>query len=206
MSGAVPSLRVDLQLISKMVAPGSRVLDVGCGDGALLQHLWKTKEVDGRGIEISQAGVNACVRNGLSVIQGDADTDLKDYPSDAFDYVILSQTLQATHNPRTVLDHMARIGRRSIVSFPNFGYWRVRFGLLFGGRMPVTENLPNQWYDTPNIHFCTIRDFVALGREMDLHVERGLALNGEGRPLSLDPAGGLANLLAVQAVFLLRRS
>ena len=101
-----------------MVEPSSRVLDVGCGDGALLQHLWKSKEVDGRGIELSQAGVNACVRNGLSAIQGDADTDLKNYPSDAFDYVILSQTLQATHNPRTVLDHMARIGRRSIVSFP----------------------------------------------------------------------------------------
>ncbi len=206
MNGPASSIRVDLQLIADMVAPGSRVLDVGCEDGALLQYLWKTKEVDGRGIELSQAGVNACVRNGLSVIQGDADKDLADYPSDAFDYVILSQTLQATHNPRTVLDHMARIGKRSIVSFPNFGYWRVRFSLFFGGRMPVTKNLPSQWYDTPNIHFCTIRDFVVLGREMNLHVERGLALNGDGRPLRLDPAGILANLLAEQAVFLLRRS
>jgi methionine biosynthesis protein MetW len=206
MNGPASSIRVDLQLIADMVAPGSRVLDVGCEDGALLQYLWKTKEVDGRGIELSQAGVNACVRNGLSVIQGDADKDLADYPSDAFDYVILSQTLQATHNPRTVLDHMARIGKRSIVSFPNFGYWRVRVSLFFGGRMPVTKNLPNQWYNTPNIHFCTIRDFVVLGREMNLHVERGLALNGDGRPLRLDPSGILANLLAEQAVFLLRRS
>lgn len=206
MNGPAPSIRVDLQLIAEMVEPGSRVLDVGCENGALLQHLWKSKGVDGRGLELSQAGVNACVRNGLSVIQGDADTDLKDYPSDAFDYVILSQTLQATHNPRAVLDHMARIGKRSIVSFPNFGFWRVRTSLFFGGRMPITENLPHQWYDTPNIHFCTIRDFVILGREMNLLVERGLALNGEGRPLGLDPAGAVANLMAVQAVFLLRRS
>jgi methionine biosynthesis protein MetW len=205
MNGTTPSIRVDLQLIAGMVEAGSRVLDVGCGDGALLQHLWKAKEVDGRGIELSQAGVNACVRNGLSVIQGDADTDLKDYPSDAFDYVILSQTLQATYNPRIVLDHMARIGRRSIVSFPNFGYWRVRLSLAWSGRMPVTENLPHQWYDTPNIHFCTIRDFVALAREMNLHVERGLALDGNGRPMGVNATGALANIMAEQAVFLLRR-
>ncbi|MCK5276510.1 MAG: methionine biosynthesis protein MetW [Alphaproteobacteria bacterium] len=206
MNGVVPSIRVDLQLIADMVEPSSSVLDVGCGDGALLQYLWKTKGVDGRGIELSQAGVNASVRNGLSVIQGDADTDLKDYPSDAFDYVILSQTLQATHNPRTVLDNMARIGRRSIVSFPNFGYWRVRMSLAWSGRMPVTENLPHQWYDTPNIHFCTIRDFVTLARDMNLHVERGLALNGKGRPMGVNATGALANILAEQAVFLLRRA
>ena len=206
MNGVVPSIRVDLQLIADMVELSSSVLDVGCGDGALLQYLWKTKGVDGRGIELSQAGVNASVRNGLSVIQGDADTDLKDYPSDAFDYVILSQTLQATHNPRTVLDNMARIGRRSIVSFPNFGYWRVRMSLAWSGRMPVTENLPHQWYDTPNIHFCTIRDFVALARDMNLHVERGLALNGKGRPMGVNATGALANILAEQAVFLLRRA
>jgi methionine biosynthesis protein MetW len=206
MNGSTSSIRVDLQLIAEMVEPSSRVLDVGCGDGELLQHLWKTKGIDGRGIELSQAGVNACVRNGLSVIQGDADTDLKDYPSDAFDYVILSQTLQATWNPRTVLDHMARIGRRSIVSFPNFGYWRVRMSLALNGRMPVTDNLPHHWYDTPNIHFCTIRDFVALAEDMNLHVERGLALNGVGRPMGVTATGALANILAEQAVFLLRRA
>jgi len=204
-NGPAPSIRVDLQLIAGMVARGSRVLDVGCGDGELLQYLWKTKGVDGRGIELSQAGVNACVRNGLSVIQGDADADLKNYPSDAFDYVILSQTLQATYNPRTVLDHMARIGKRLIVSFPNFGYWRVRVSLFFQGRMPVTQNLPDQWYETPNIHFCTIRDFVTLARDMTLTVEHGLALDGGGQPLKLDPTGALANLCAEQALFLLHR-
>ena len=148
-----------------MVEPGSRVLDVGCGDGALLALLRDRRGVDGRGIELSREGVSDCLAKGLPVIQGDADTDLADYPDDAFDYVILSQTIQATRQPRVVLEHLLRIGRRAIVSFPNFGHWRVRFELALRGRMPVTENLPYSWYDTPNIHFCTIRDFVELCRD-----------------------------------------
>ena len=136
------------------------MLDVGCGDGALLDYLVHAKGVDGRGVEISQAGVNACVTHGLSVIQGNADTDLKDYPSDAFDYIVLSQTLQATRKPHQVLKQLVRIGRHAIVSFPNFGHWRVRWQLLTRGRMPMTDSMPLQWFDTPNIHFCTILDFM----------------------------------------------
>ena len=138
------------------------MLDVGCGDGELLRLLAETTDVDARGVEISQQGVNDCVARGLSVVQGDADVDLADYPDDGFDYVILSQTLQATRNPRQVLEQMLRIGKRAIVSFPNFGHWRIRWQLGLRGRMPVTENLSYAWYETPNIHLCSIRDFVTL--------------------------------------------
>src|SRR5215467_6297972 len=165
-SPASGELRRDLRLIAEMIEPGSRVLDIGCGDGALLASLARQKGVDGRGMELSQSGVNACVRHGLSVIQGDADHDLEDYPSDAFDYVVLSQTLQATHQPKRVLEHLVRIGRRAIVSFPNFGHWRIRWGVLTEGRMPVTPALAHPWYETPNIHLCTILDFVALCDEL----------------------------------------
>ena len=153
--------RGDHLLIAGMVEPGSRVLDVGCGDGELLQLL-ESRGIDGRGIELSREGVNRCVARGLAVVQGDADTDLVNYPNDAFDYVILSQTLQATRQPRVVLENLLRIGRSAIVSFPNFGFWKMRQQLLVGGHMPRTENLPATWYDTPNIHFCTIKDFVQL--------------------------------------------
>ncbi len=199
------SLRVDLRMIADMVEPGSRVLDVGCGEGALLDWLGKEKNVDGRGIELSMAGVSAAVSHGLSVIQGDADTDLKDYPSGAFDYVILSQTLQATYEPRTVLSHMLRIGRRAIVSFPNFGHWRVRLHLLLNGTMPVTDTLAYDWYDTPNIHFCTVRDFVDLCRELGITVERSIALDRDGKAMLLPGWAGAANLFADQGLFMLSR-
>jgi methionine biosynthesis protein MetW len=199
------SSRIDLVRVAEMVEPHSRVLDVGCGDGALLRLLAETREVDGRGIELSQRGVNDCVAAGLSVIQGDADTDLADYPDDAFDYVILSQTLQATRQPRVVMEHMLRIGRRAIVSFPNFGHWRIRAQIAFKGRMPVTENLSHSWYDTPNIHFCTIRDFVALTRQIKARIETSVALNGQGYPLQVNLPWWAWNLLGEQAVFLLRR-
>jgi methionine biosynthesis protein MetW len=171
-------IRADLQVIADMVAPETRVLDIGCADGSLLEHLLHHKQVTGRGIELSQAGVNACVSRGLSVIQGDADTDLTDFPPGAFDFVILSQTLQATRDPHHVLSQLVRIGRRAVVSFPNFGNWRVRLSLLALGRMPVTHSLPEKWYETPNIHLCTIRDFLALAREL------GITVTGAARTVS----------------------
>jgi methionine biosynthesis protein MetW len=199
------SARVDLLVVAGMVAANTRVLDIGCGDGALLRLLADERGVDARGIELSQRGVNDCVAKGLSVIQGDADTDLIDYPDDSFDYVILSQTLQATRNPRRVLEQMLRIGRRAIVSFPNFGHWRIRAQLIFRGRMPVTENLPLAWYETPNIHFCTIRDFVALVDEVDARIERAVALDSAGAPMRVSAPWWVWNMFGEQAVFLLER-
>ena len=199
------NLRGDLQIVADMVQPGGRLLDVGCGDGALLDHLIHEKGVDGRGIELSMQGVNACVSHGLSVIQGDADTDLNDYPDGAFDYVVLSQTLQATRAPRDVLGNMLRIGRRAIVSFPNFGHWRVRGSLMFGGRMPVTNALPHHWFDSPNIHSCTIKDFIQLCAELGIVIERSVALNHRGARRRIRSNVAFTNLAGEQAVFLLTR-
>jgi methionine biosynthesis protein MetW len=206
MSAVSTSIRVDLQLIADMIEPGSRVLDVGCGDGTLLDYLAEFKQVDGRGIELSSDGVNACVSAGLSVIQGDADTDLFDYPDRAFDYVVLSQTLQAMRAPKTTLRQLLRIGNHAIVSMPNFAHWRLRWRLLTEGRMPTTDTLPHAWYDSPNIHLCTIRDFVALCRELDARIERGLFLDPLGTPRRLGPGLTLANILGEQAVFMLSKN
>src|SRR5690242_1021535 len=175
--------RIDLVLVAEMVERGAKVLDVGCGDGELLRILSESRGVDGRGIELSREGVNECVAKGLAVVQGDADTDLGNYPDDAFDYVILSQTLQATRHPRLVLEHMLRIGRHAIVSFPNFGHWQVRLQVGFGGEMPNTANLPYAWWDSPNIHFCTIKDFRHLCAATGAKIDQGVALNAWGRAL-----------------------
>jgi methionine biosynthesis protein MetW len=199
------SHRVDHLLIAEMVESGSRVLDVGCGDGALLQLLTETKAIDGRGMELERDRVNACVTRGLSVIQGDADRDLADYPDQAFDYAILSLTIQATRHPKTVLQNLLRIGRHAIVSFPNFGHWRIRMELLLTGRMPQTENLPDPWYVSPNGHLCTIKDFADLVGLVDAEVEEAVAFNTSGRRLPMRRSISLQNLLGEKAVFRLRK-
>jgi methionine biosynthesis protein MetW len=199
------NLRPDLVRIAEMVAPGSRVLDVGCGDGALLQYLAEEKRVDARGLELGQAGVNACVARGLSVVQGDADTDLQDYPDAAFDYAILSQTIQATRSPQAVLGQLLRISRATIVSFPNFGYWKIRVSIALGGRMPVTRALSNAWFETPNIHLCSIADFVALTQSMGVKIERALALSEDGNARELIAPGGWDNLTAEGAILMLAK-
>ncbi len=193
-------LRPDLAIIAEHVDAGARILDIGCGDGALMAALRDGKQVDARGIEIDVANVSAAMARGLSVVQGDADVDLAGYPSRAFDYAILSQTLQTSRAPDRVLDELLRIGRRAFVSFPNFAHWRVRGSLLFGGRMPVTRSLPEGWYDTPNIHHLTIDDFRAFLKERGVVTEGAWFLNGERRIGS-----AAVNLRAEHAIFLLRR-
>ncbi|GAA4773886.1 methionine biosynthesis protein MetW [Stakelama sediminis] len=193
-------LRPDLAVIARNVDPGTRVLDIGCGDGSLMAALRDTRGVDARGLELDPANVSAAVARGLSVVQGNADTDLADYPDQSFDYAILSQTLQTTRRPDLVLDDLLRIGRRAFVSFPNFAHWRVRLSLLWGGRMPVTRLLPERWYDTPNIHHVTIDDFRAMVAERGIEIEKARYLRGDRRT---GPAA--ANFFAEHAVFLLSR-
>ncbi len=198
-------LRVDLQAIASMVPHGASVIDIGCGEGDLLDWLQREKAIRGRGIEINQQRVNRAIARGLSVIQGDAGSDLAYYPTQAYDYAILSQTLQALDNPREVLEQLVRIGRHAIVSVPNFGHWKNRFYLLWHGRMPVTRSLSYQWYDTPNIHFCTIRDFVVLCETLGLTIEQRLWVSHQGAPARFSRYGLLANLCGEQGVFMITK-
>jgi methionine biosynthesis protein MetW len=201
-TGASESFR---EIVS-LVRPGARVLDIGCGEGALLELLTEEKQVDGRGMEISPLGVQACLSRGLAVVQGDADRDLADFPTRAFDYAILSSTLQQVREPKTVLAELLRIAERAIVSLPNFGHWRVRLSLLARGRMPVTASLAEPWWSTDNIHLCTLKDFTLLCEELDIRVEQAAAL-ANGRPARhIDPASALENWRAEQAIYLLSRS
>lgn len=198
-------LRADLRIIADLVPENSKVLDVGCGDGELLAWLSVEKRVDGRGLELSQAGVNASIARGLSVVQGDADTDLSHYPDQSYDYVILSQTLQTMRDPKAVLESLVRIGRHAIVSVPNFGYWRNRLYLFLKGRMPVTKTLSYQWYDTPNIHFCTLADFVELCALTSIAIEKRVYVDNKGMQSSFQGKGALANIFGEQGVFMLKR-
>lgn len=196
-------LRPDLKLIADLIEPGSRVLDVGCGDGELLSWLVENRDADGRGIELSQSGVNQCVMKGLFVVQGDADNDLSEYPDDSFDYVILSKTLQAVYRPREVLVQLLRIGRRAVVTIPNFGQWKVRMSLLMGGRMPVTKSLEKTWYNTDNIHFCTILDLFDLAEGEGFRVAEFVPHTTAGKRLAM--GRNRANWHADQALFLLEK-
>jgi methionine biosynthesis protein MetW len=199
------SIRVDLKLIADMIEPHSRVLDIGCGDGSLLEYLVNYRDVDGRGIELSTDGVNASISAGLPVIQGDADRDLKDYPDDVFDYAVLSQTLQAMVQPKVVLGHLLRISKRAIVSFPNFAHWKARLSLGLFGRMPVSNSLPHKWYETPNIHLCTIQDFLALCRELDIEIESQKFFSTEGRIRQVSNSLISNNFFGEHAMFLLKK-
>lgn len=199
-------IREDFKEILRLVRPGSRVLDVGCGEGALLDLLTREKQVDGRGLEISAAGVAACMSRGLSVVQGDADQDLDHFPDRTFDYAVLSQTLQATRRPRHVLDELLRIADHAVVSFPNFGHWRVRWSLLHRGRMPETEALPLPWWATPNIHLCTLADFLALTEDLDVRIDSCAAFAGNGPARQIDPTRTLENWRAETCLFMLSRN
>ena len=197
--------REDFREILRLVRPGARVLDVGCGEGTLLDLLQREKGVDGRGVEISPDGVAACLAKGLSVMQGDADRDLGEFPADAFDYVILSQTLQAVREPRQVLVELLRLSERAIVSLPNFGYWRIRLQLLVSGRMPVTRALPEPWWATSNIHLCTLRDFTLLCQDLGFSIEAAAAFTRGTPARAIQPLRSLENWRAESALFLLAR-
>jgi methionine biosynthesis protein MetW len=200
------NIRYDLEIIADLVKEKSKVLDIGCGNGELLEFLKKTKSVDARGLEISQKQVSNALSKGLSVIQGDAEKDLTYYPNRNFDYAILSQTIQATHNPKEILEEMLRIAQYAVISLPNFAHIKNRLFLLFKGTMPVSKTIPFEWYETPNIHFCSIEDFEKLCKKLNFSIKRKAFLTNKHRLMGFFGNKIMANLFAEYGIFLITKN
>ena len=198
-------MKHEFKIIADLIENNSRVIDVGCGDGVLMDFLKKNKNIDVRGLEISKEKVQKCISKGLTVIEGNAESDLQQFPDHSFDYAILSQTLQAFLNPEIVINELLRVGKKAIVTIPNFGYWKVRFHLLFRGTMPITETLPDQWYNTANLHMCTIKDFFNFSKEKNFKIKNSLALSKE--EVSIIKASNLnfKNFVADLGIFIIEK-
>ena len=198
-------MKPEFKIISDLINENSQVLDVGCGDGVLMEFLVQEKKVNIRGIEISKTKVQNCIAKGLTIIEGNAEEDLRQFPDKSFDYVILSQTLQAFLNPEKVINELLRIGKQAIVTIPNFGYWKIRLHLLFKGTMPVTKILPDEWYNTPNIHLCTIKDFVFFSKDKNFKLSKSIALKDSQQSFITNSNLNLKNLSSNLGIFLIKR-
>ena len=198
-------MKKEFEIISKLIENNTRVLDVGCGDGILMKYLKEEKNIDTRGLEISKKNVQDCTSKGLFVIEGNAEKDLHQFPNLSFDYVVLSQTLQAFYNPEKVIDDLLRVANKAIVTIPNFGHWKVRIHLLLKGTMPVTKNLPNEWYNTPNLHMCTIKDFFNFCSKKKIELYKSIALNGEKTSTINSGNINIRNLSSELGIFLIKK-
>ena len=198
-------MKSEFKIIANLIEKNTRVLDVGCNDGILMEFLKKNKDVDIRGIEISKEKVQICIAKGLTVIEGDAEFDLKQFPDKSFDYVVLGQTLQAFINPEIVIRELLRVGKKAVVTIPNFGHWRVRLNLLIKGTMPITKSLPNNWYNTPNIHMCTIKDFVKFSKIIGFKIFKSLALNNKNVSTINNSNLTIKNFYAELGIFLIEQ-
>ena len=197
-------MKKEFQIISELIENNTRVLDVGCGDGTLMKYLKDEKKVDTRGLEISKNNVQSCISKGLSIIEGNAEKDLHQFPNLSFDYVVLSQTLQAFLNPEKVIDDLLRVANKAIVTIPNFGYWKIRLHLLLKGTMPVTKNLPDEWYNTPNLHMCTIKDFFNFCSKKNIEIYKSIALNGEKTSTIQKTNLNIKNINSEVGIFLIK--